>query len=170
MGPWVWDSRDMFTKDGILALHSWTHDSLDLVYTHAATLTPEQFVAEIPGFGSASVRDQLGHIIQCEQAWVHSLQYLPRSRWSGTDFPTVASLQEARQRVMEETIAYLEQLPDEQLNRELTHRPDGWDWPLRSPAFILHHVLTHAFHHKGQVVAMFRLLGSPAPDTDLQRG
>jgi uncharacterized damage-inducible protein DinB len=160
----------MFTKDGILALHGWTHECLDLVYTHAATLRPEQFVGEIPGFGRASVRDQLLHIIACESWWVHGLQNLKRTRWSGADFPTVVSLQEAKRRVMEETIAYLERLPDDQLNRELTHRPDDWDWPLRSPAFILHHVLTHAFHHKGQVVAMFRLLGHPAPDTDLQRG
>lgn len=40
---------------------------------------------------------------------------------------------------------------------------------LRSPAFILLHVITHAFHHKGQVVAMLRILGYPAPDTDLQQ-
>jgi uncharacterized damage-inducible protein DinB len=160
----------MFTKDGILALHGWTHECLDLVYTHAAALTPSQFVEEIPGFGSASVRDQLLHIIACERGWVRGLQNLPRTRWSGTDFPTAASLEEARQRVKADTIAYLERLPDEQLNRDLTERPEGWNWPLRSPAFILHHVLTHAFHHKGQVVAMFRLLGCPAPDTDLQRG
>jgi uncharacterized damage-inducible protein DinB len=40
---------------------------------------------------------------------------------------------------------------------------------LKSPAFILLHVVTHTFHHKGQVVAMLRTLGYPAPDTDLQR-
>jgi hypothetical protein len=28
---------------------------------------------------------------------------------------------------------------------------------------------THAFHHKGQIVAMLRILGCPAPDTDLQQ-
>jgi uncharacterized damage-inducible protein DinB len=70
---------------------------------------------------------------------------------------------------MKETIAYLDQLSDTQLNTELARRPNDWSGPLRTPAFILHHVITHAFHHKGQVVAMFRLLGRPAPDTDLQR-
>jgi len=117
----------MFTKDGILALHRWTHDCLDLVYNHAATLTQRQFVAEIPGFGRASVRDQLVHIVGCEQAWVHGLQDLAWTRWSGEDFPRVPQLQEARQRVMVETVAYLERIPDEHLNRQLTDRPaDGW--------------------------------------------
>ncbi len=159
----------MFTKDGIRALHGWTHERLDLLLTHAATLPQEQLRAEIPGFGSASIRDQLSHIVACEQAWVHDLQDIPWARWSNRDYPTVKSLQEAKQHVMAETFAYLERLSDEQLNTELAHRPRAWVGPLRSPAFILHHVLTHAFHHKGPIVAMFRLLGYPAPDTDLQR-
>jgi uncharacterized damage-inducible protein DinB len=66
------------------------------------------------------------------------------------------------------TIAYLDALPDSELNDVLARRPSDWHGDLRSPAFILHHVITHAYHHKGQVVAMCRLLGRPAPDTDLQ--
>src|SRR5689334_16537142 len=42
----------------------------------------------------------------------------------------------------------------------------GLGGELRSPAFILLHVITHAFHHKGQVVAMLRIHGYSAPDTD----
>ena len=63
---------------------------------------------------------------------------------------------------------YLEGLTEEQLNTTLAERPVDWGGELRSPAFILLHVITHAFHHKGQVVAMLRILGYPAPDTDLQ--
>ena len=56
-----------------------------------------------------------------------------------------------------------------ELNADIARLPPEWVGPSRSPAFILHHVFTHAFHHKGQSVAMLRLLGHPAPDTDLQR-
>jgi uncharacterized damage-inducible protein DinB len=55
------------------------------------------------------------------------------------------------------------------LNADLRELPRTWVGPARSPAFILLHVLTHACHHKGQIAAMFRLLGHPTPDTDLQR-
>jgi uncharacterized damage-inducible protein DinB len=48
------------------------------------------------------------------------------------------------------------------------HFSDG-DTAVRTPALILHHLLTHAFHHKGQIVAMCRTLGHPAPDTDLNQ-
>jgi len=159
----------VFTKIGIRALHGWTHERLDMLLSHAGLLTPEEFVAEIPGFGAASVRDQLSHAIQCEQVWVRRLQEIPWTALAREAEGTPDLLRQAKQRIAAETIAYLDQLSDAELNMELPHRPLDWSGPLRSPAFILHHVITHAFHHKGQIVAMFRLLGYPAPDTDLQQ-
>ena len=160
----------MFTKEGIKALHAWTHECLDLVFDHAEKLPTPLFVKEMEGFGIASVRNLLAHILYCEAGWVHALQDdLPYAEWKYADYPTVASLREARKQVFAETLAYLDGLSEAQLNATVARRPKGWTKPLRSPAFILHHILTHAFHHKGQVVTMFRMLGYPAPDTDLQR-
>jgi len=80
------------------------------------------------------------------------------------------TLQDCKERVRNDTRTYLEALTESQLNTTLSGRPEGWSGELRSPAFILLHVITHTFHHKGQTVAMLRTLGHPAPDTDLQRG
>lgn len=84
-------------------------------------------------------------------------------------FVQVADGRHLFEEVGRQTIAYLSSLTDQQLNadREL-HFPDG-DFAVRTPALVLHHVLTHAFHHKGQIVAMCRVLGYPAPDTDLNQ-
>jgi uncharacterized damage-inducible protein DinB len=38
-----------------------------------------------------------------------------------------------------------------------------------SPLQLFTHVITHEFHHKGQVMTMFRLLGYTPPDTDVIR-
>jgi uncharacterized damage-inducible protein DinB len=159
----------VFTRTGLRALHTWTHERLDLLLSHAAFVTAEQFVAEIPGFGAPSIRDQLSHVIQCERGWVHALQDIPWTPWPREDSATPDRVHRAKQHVMTETITYLDQLSDIELSTELVRRPKDWLGPLRSPGFILHHVITHAFHHKGQIVAMFRLLGQPVPDTDLQR-
>lgn len=71
--------------------------------------------------------------------------------------------------VMQHTHAYLATMTDQVLNANRALRfPDG-DEAVRTPALVLHHVVTHAFHHKGQIVAMCRLLGHPAPDTDLNQ-
>jgi len=89
--------------------------------------------------------------------------------WMAADYPTVSTLKDAKLRVIAGTVKYLESLSEADLNRSLKDRPPEWSGPLRSPAFILHHVLTHSFHHKGQLVSMFRMLGVPAQDSDLQR-
>jgi len=151
-------------------LHGWTHERVELLIEHANTLTATEFVQELPGFGYSSVRDQLMHMLGAEERWVLRLQNLPIEAWPAADYATVDPFRRARSRVMRATVAYLEALPEADLNRPLSRRPAAWIGELRSPAFILHHVLTHAFHHKGQVVAMCRLLGHPAPDTDLQQG
>ncbi len=159
----------MFTCAGMKALHAWTHESLDLLFDHAATLPAELFVRQMEGFGRPSVRDQLVHTLACERLWVCNLQNQVPMRLKPQQFASVDALRDLKRQVMAETLRYLERLGDAQLNTPLREHPQDWGGPLRSPAYILQHVLTHAFHHKGQVVAMCRLLAHPAPDTDLQR-
>jgi uncharacterized damage-inducible protein DinB len=100
---------------------------------------------------------------------VLDLQNRPFAGWFEEDCPTMPILQAAKDRIRKTTQAYLSSLTDVELNTILAERPADWGGELRSPAFILLHVITHAYHHKGQVVAMLRILGYPAPDTDLQQ-
>ena len=160
----------MFTKAGILQLHAATHESLDILLTRIATVPDNLLRQPLEGFGFPTVWRQLVHILTVEENWVHDLQFKPFDGWSEEDCPTLAALLAEKSRIRDETRAYLDGLTETQLNTTLPSRPEGWSGELRSPAFILLHVITHTFHHKGQVVAMFRTLGHPAPDTDLQRG
>lgn len=158
----------MFTKSGILELHATTHERLDLLLRHAATAPQELLRQPIPGFGHPTVWEQLVHILICEEGWVHDLQNQSFDGWGEEDRLTITDLMAHRTRIQAATRTYLGNLTEEQLNTTLTTRPTDWGGELRSPAFILLHVITHAFHHKGQVVAMLRIVGYPAPDTDLQ--
>jgi uncharacterized damage-inducible protein DinB len=157
----------MFTKAGITELHAAMHQRLDLLLRHVATVPEELHHKPISGFGHSSVWKQLVHILTCEEGWVHDLQNEPFAGWCEEDCLTMAALQTAKARIREATRTYLLDLNEAQLNTTLTQRPVDWGGELRSPAFILLHVITHAFHHKGQVVAMLRMLGYPTPDTDL---
>jgi uncharacterized damage-inducible protein DinB len=150
--------------------HAATHSSLDVLLTHLATMHADLLVAELAGFARPNIRDQMFHTIACEIFWLHGLPFLPMPKLSADDYVTAESLAEFKGRAMAETIEYLDRLSQDEINRDLLRVPERWLGPPRSPAFILHHVLTHAYHHKGQVVAMCRLLGHPAPDTDFQRG
>jgi uncharacterized damage-inducible protein DinB len=158
----------MFTKSGIAELHSATHERLDLLLSHVATV-PDKLVREpISGFGHPTIWKQLVHILTCEEGWVCDLRNVSFAGWSELDCPTITDLVAAMSRIRDTTRTYLNSLSEAQLNATLTQRPIDWGGELRSPAFILLHVITHAFHHKGQVVAMLRIVGHPAPDTDLQ--
>ena len=159
----------MFTIDGIRKFHGWTHASLTLLLDHLSTLPASDFTRELPGFGRPTVQEQVLHIFNCEGFWIHLLQgrlFRPRKPDDGAGISHARLLQ---QEVSQLTLVYLSGLSDQQLNSNTElHFADG-SVDIRTPALVLHHVLTHAFHHKGQVVAMCRLLGHPAPDTDLNQ-
>jgi uncharacterized damage-inducible protein DinB len=159
----------MFTTVGLKSFHARAHSSLDVLLTHLRTMHADLLLAELPGFARSNIRDQMFHTIANEIFWVQGLQRVPLPHLTADDYTTVEALAELKRRAMAETLEYLDRLSEPELNQYLLRVSEGWVGPPRSPAFILHHVLTHAFHHKGQVVDMCRLLGHPAPDTDYQR-
>jgi uncharacterized damage-inducible protein DinB len=157
----------VFTIDGIRKLHGWTHGSLEILFDHLGTISQEDYGKELPAFGASTLRKQVLHIFNCEGFWIHVLQGLDYADRSAADCRAIADARVLQQEVSRRTMDYLSRLTDQQLNTNTKlHFPDG-DSAERTPALILHHVLTHAFHHKGQIVAMCRALGHPAPDTDL---
>ena len=159
----------MFTVTGIRQLHRWTHASLTVVLDHLETLPAEEYSRPVTGFGFPTLRDQMIHIFNCEGFWVHMLQGASYTDDAPGNRPLASDARAFQRDIMANTLAYLPGLTDEQLNTESElHFPDG-DVATRTPALILHHMLTHAFHHKGQIVAMCRVLGHPAPDTDLNQ-
>jgi uncharacterized damage-inducible protein DinB len=159
----------MFTLEGIRKFHAWTHESLALLFDHLAVLPADDYTKELPGFGYASVHAQVIHLLGCEARWVRRLQVKPIGDWDPALWPSIAEARSLQREVTTQTLAYLSDLTNQQLNASTTlHFSDG-DTALRTPALVLHHVLTHAFHHKGQIVAMCRILGYPAPDTDLNQ-
>jgi uncharacterized damage-inducible protein DinB len=159
----------MFTVDGIRKFHSWTHASLSLLFDHLADLSASDYKKELPGFGYASVHAQVIHILGCESRWVRRLEVKPIGDWEPARWPAVSDARTLQREVKTQTLAYLSGITNQQLNAETTLHFSSGDTADRTPALVLHHLLTHAFHHKGQIVAMCRVLGHPAPDTDLNQ-
>ena len=156
-----------FTLEGIQKLHAWTHASLNVALDHLSTIPSRDYLSELPNFGFSTLRNQVIHIFNCEGLWIHVLQGLPYVDRNPAEYPSLADARLLLQQIIQQTQAYLSTLTDQQLNsNQELHFPDG-DIAVRTPALVLHHVLTHAFHHKGQIVAMCRALGYPAPDTDM---
>jgi uncharacterized damage-inducible protein DinB len=157
----------MFTVDGIRKFHGWTHSCLNVVLEHMSTIPMGDYVKELPNFGFRTLREQAIHIFNCERFWIQTLQGLPHLDRKPVDCPAVDDVILLQQQAAQSTQKYLATLTDQRLNTNTElYFPDG-NIAVRTPALVLHHVLTHAFHHKGQMVAMCRVLGHPARDTDL---
>lgn len=157
----------MFTVEGLLTFHGWAQGSYRVLFDHAATLPGEAFVKELEGFGFPSVRDQLAHLTECEDFWMSKVSGREFERWDYASFDDAAAIWAAYAPVAERTREFLSRLTPAQLlePREVRFSRGGSE--RIAPGPILHHVITHGFHHKGQAVAMCRLLGYPAPETDL---
>ena len=82
----------MFTKTGIIELHTATHERLGLLLSHIAPLPYDLCREPIPGFGHASLWKQVVHILTCEEGWVHDLQNKTFPGWHEEDCPTMADL------------------------------------------------------------------------------
>jgi uncharacterized damage-inducible protein DinB len=157
----------VFTIDGIRQFHRWTHLCLNVALDHLSTLPESAYVEQVPNFGFPTLRDQVIHIFNCEGFWIHVLQGTVWVDRHSLQYPAITDTRRLKQEVTTQTLAYFSSLTNEKLNANTElHFPDG-DVAVRTPVLVIHHFLTHAFHHKGQIVAMCRALGHPAPDTDL---
>jgi uncharacterized damage-inducible protein DinB len=155
----------MFTTEALREQHGRAHLSYDRLLDHVATLPAEALMTPLEGFGMPIMRNQLLHIADSEAFWLSRLEGHKFQSWNYVAYTDVPAMRAAFERVAAATRAYLEQLDDAALNAQLELTFDDGSLTT-TPALVLSHVITHGFHHKGQVVAMCRLLGHPAPNTD----
>ncbi|GGJ56826.1 DinB family protein [Deinococcus roseus] len=130
-------------------------------------LPHEVFVQERPDFAYGSLRGIYAHIAHCYRVWLSTRGLgLPVARLHPE---TAAELREVFEGVDAIVAEALEAFthPDEPIHID-------WDdgevfTPTRR--WLVLHPITHEFHHKGQALALARVIGHPHPgnpDTDLK--
>lgn len=158
----------MFTSECLLQFYAWAQHGYDALFDHAATLSPGELHRELPGFSFPTICSQLLHITGAENFWFTRLRGEELRRWDKAALQNVAAIREIYAPVRERTREYLGSLsPEELMAPRRIDFGEGNGYGMFPPAGVLCHVVTHGYHHKGQVVAMCRLLGHPAPETDL---
>lgn len=159
----------MFSVHGALAFYSWADGSREALFSHLESMRPDTFRRVVPGFGIPTIRDTLIHVAEIERTWRDTVlagngqNRLPHERPA-----TVADVHALFEENGTLTRFFLEQLTDHEFSSwRVVSLP--WDGARRrvSPAWVVLHILTHEFHHRGQVAAMCRSLGSPAASLEL---
>jgi uncharacterized damage-inducible protein DinB len=131
-------------------------------------LPAEEFTRERPTIGRGSIRNALIHIPSSEYFWVRRVLQGDKDASLGPyeNYAMVGDVRTKWIEVAAETKRYLRALTPAQLVEARTYRfPDGKS-TLRTD-FVIHHVLTHEFHHKGQLMMALRMLGYELQETDL---
>lgn len=156
-------------KDVLLKQYELVKDSRAVLFDYCDTITPDHFIQEVAGFGrGGSMRSLLAHIANSSQHWisVHCFKENPpritaeliknmsdcRNVYKGIDgmvYRLIDSFQNS----------YFEDITGVAGDRTFA----------ASPFKVFMHVITHEYHHKGQILTISRQLGYTPVDTDIIR-
>jgi uncharacterized damage-inducible protein DinB len=130
----------------------------------------EDLNAPLATHDNKSICDVLVHSANCYVDW---LAYFALQRTQGslkTEKIVAMSQIRARYLQVDEIVTTFCGQFAGNLDLAITGTPDGWPPPMSAtPLEVFTHVLTHEFHHKGQIANMCRQLGHIPPDTDIYR-
>ena len=143
-------------------------DSRRVLFDYCKAISEQHFVKEHSSFGrGGSIRNLLVHIANTYQFWIGQ-EYLKREM-AFTEYTSVETMGDVAQlfraidKLIEEFLVAMKQNEDLATDMAIT----GKNSSLAFKYFT--HVITHEFHHKGQILSLSRQLGYIPVDTDVMR-
>jgi uncharacterized damage-inducible protein DinB len=148
--------------------YTWVKESREVLFQYCATLSEEEFTRENSTFGRGSIRNLLVHMANTYEFWIgkHTLHRTVNF----TDYASVRNIRETTElymavdKLMDEFLNTTETNPFAEITIYLNDRTQN-----TNPLKLFTHVITHEFHHKGQILSLSRHLGYVPVDTDIVR-
>jgi uncharacterized damage-inducible protein DinB len=148
--------------------YAYVQSSRQVLLEYCKTFAPEDFLTQNSNFGRGSIRNLLVHIGTTYEFWLgkHALQRsinfteydsVQKAEEAVTYFTSIDLLVEDFIRFHAET--YLEEMEITLTDKTIT----------ATPLKVFTHVITHEYHHKGQILSLSRHLGYVPVDTDVMR-
>ncbi|MBP6731059.1 MAG: DinB family protein [Chitinophagales bacterium] len=136
--------------------------------SYCKTIAPEKFIEQSVLFGrGGSMRSLLVHVNNTYQFWIQQVAlgrlatYIAHEEIQTID--DAINMFALVDKLMEEFIQALDSMPE-----ELVYEEDGEKIIIR-PFDVYSHVITHEYHHKGQIISLSRHLGYTPIDTDIMK-
>jgi uncharacterized damage-inducible protein DinB len=143
--------------------------SREVVLNFIETQVGEDLNKPVPAYEGNTIRYLLVHTAN---TYFHWLLYFalkkPFTLLDDQSFTTLNLIRPLYREVDETMTVFLENFA-EQLDIPLNNTLSRNRQVSATPLQLFTHVLTHEFHHKGQIMTMCRLLGHIPPDTDVIR-
>ena len=157
----------MYNAETLLDTHTRAHESLGRLIVFCGTLTSDELRRQLPGFGFSTVLRQLEHTIGAELYWQTVVTRGYSEEATVPNVPDLAAIEAFREQTASTTRSYLERATEAELNTPRLMITDPGQTRLLRPADVIMRVVTHIFHHQGQVLAMCRSIGKPNNTHDL---
>ena len=120
-------------------------------------------------FDDRTIRYLLVHTANTYVHWLHNFAFKKQVGFADdlkfSNIELIKSLYENADNAVDTFLAAFSGRLDEVISGTLSGNRAASATPLQ----LFTHVITHEFHHKGQIMTMCRLLGYPPPDTDIIR-
>lgn len=140
-----------------------------VLFAYLESLPDEKYVEPVKGFGRGSIMSTQLHIAHTYWFWIGNFGLRKDKTIPGNQ--VLHKVDEMRgeflevNKLIEEFIEKFYNKPLEPITNTISN---GKEIAL-TPLALISHVITHEFHHKGQIVSMGKMLGYQPPDTDLIR-
>jgi uncharacterized damage-inducible protein DinB len=157
----------LYTSAALIEVHARAHESLRRLVLHCTTLAEDELSRSVDGFGFSTVLHQLQHTVGAELYWQTVVTRGYQEEASLPDLSSLASIDAFRRQVASTTRAYLERATHAELNTPRAMTTDPGKTRVLKPADVILRIVTHFFHHQGQILAMCRALGKPNETIDL---
>ncbi len=144
-------------------------ETRSVIFRFCDTLSQDHYVRKVDHFGQGSIRQTQAHIADAYIHWIanyalgKSLPY-----FKAESIESVSAMRKVYASVdilMEEFMKTYAEDSLAQLTNTIPRRGKVRTTPLA----VFTHMITHEFHHKGQMMSMARILGYEPPDTDIIR-
>ncbi len=153
---------------GLKHQYEFVQSSRKVLLEYCKTLLDKDFIIENSTFGRGSIRNLLVHIGNTYEFWIgrHSLN----KNIKFTKYHSVKNVVEVERffwnidLLLEEFISVYSEKYTIDIEMNLNDR-----MIIANPFKLFTHVITHEFHHKGQILSLSRHLGYVPVDTDIIR-
>jgi uncharacterized damage-inducible protein DinB len=156
-------------KTLLLLQYEMVKDSRQALLKYCASLLPIHFVEDITSFGRGSIRNLLIHTINTYKFWLKENAFNEIVIYQDVqDYHSIDNIIPLYSQVDILVENFLKVFKDK-YHVPLTIPGDRGSEKTITPLMLFTHVITHEFHHKGQILSMSRHLGYIPHDTDIIR-
>ena len=146
-----------------------TQQARVVLLDYCGTLKPEDMFKQVPGFNDSTIANLLLHIANTYHFWLK--RFAAKQDFEYFDEKYITDIKDIK-RIFDITdklvISFLDSYP-----YHTTRIKGEIFWLKTDMTFnvleLFTHVMTHEFHHKGQIMTMSRLLGYTPIDADIIR-